>query len=117
MASYRLLLILTLLMHTNIFAHFGGDHYANAFQQIWENTQNKEKFKGTYLYATEKMVYIETNNGRLKEIPLHSLTATAKHLVALEQQRIMVLNQQQFARFNKRQIGKVENNTNQHKLL
>lgn len=117
MASYRLLLILTLLMHTNIFAHFGGDHDANAFQQIWENTQTKEKFKGTYLYATEKMVYIETINGRLKEIPLHSLTATAKHLVALEQQRIMVLNQQQFARFNNRQIGKVENNTNQLSLL
>jgi hypothetical protein len=100
------------LIQSTVLAHFGGKHDVNSFDKIWENTKTKEKFKGTYLYATETTVYLETSDGILKEIPLGSLTQSAKQIVVLEQQRITNLNNQQFSQFKNRQTPIITDDKN-----
>ncbi len=116
MAKCLKLLLLTVLIHSTVFAHIGGHYGANSSDKVWKNLRTKEKFKGSFLYATKKNVYIETNEGKLQEIPISLLPESGKQIVAFEQQRIVSINKKQFAQFKYNSNNTETNSTNQQSL-
>lgn len=116
MTKYLMLLLLIVVMHSAVFAHFGGHIGSNSNDQFWENLQTKEKIIGGFLYATEKYVYIETHEGKLEEIPIVFLTESGKQIVAFEKQRITSLNQHKFAQYKIDSDKSGANNTNQQSI-